>query len=72
MNPNDESDVHITYRIEAQKVVEDEHHDGGEIFVHSKSDMDAIVKAFRALGFQVNVQRRSESFLIDDIEPCHD
>lgn len=72
MNVNDDSFVHITYFVEVNKKASDEHNDGGEIMVHSKADLEAIVKAFHALGFKVNVQRRSQSYLMEEIEGHHD
>lgn len=71
MNSNDDAGIHITYFIEANKKADDEHNDGGEIMVHSKADLDAIVNAFHALGFKVNVQRRSQSYLMEEIEGGH-
>lgn len=67
----DKSDAHQRYKIQVEKKAHTDNDclDHGQTIVHSKADLDNLVKLFRELGFAIHVSRITETTMIDEEFP---
>jgi len=70
----DKTDVHQAYDIRGEKKVPEEKDcfDHVRAKIHSKEDMDALVKTFRRLGFSIQVDRLTTAEMVSEKFPSEE
>ena len=62
----DTSETHQEYELRAERPLDSGCNDRAKISIHSRSDIDKVIKCLHELGFSVKLFRTTDTTLVDE------